>query len=216
LTLWYPDTSNNNFSSTEECLDFLAQLKPEGFSGIVQKASEGNYYQDPYWPVVQQWCQENDFPNLPYHYLTTDNPSSQAATFVSNGGGPFVMFDVEANSGDLVNVWAVVNAFNAAGVNVTLAYLPNWYWNEIGSPDLSLLAANGVSLVSSAYPAGAGYASTIYAEACGDSGEGWNPYGGATPAAWQFTDQANIDGFIVDCNAYKGTNLNELFTGASA
>jgi len=34
--------------------------------------------------------------------------------------------------------------------------------------------------------------------------------GGATPAAWQFTDEANIDGFIVDCNAYKGTNLQEI------
>lgn len=215
VTLYYPDVSNNNWDTFDDATKFLSQLKPEGFSGVVHKVSEGSYYADPFWPTVREWCENNDLPWLGYHYVTTDNPSAQAANWVANNGGPFAMFDVEANSGDLVNFWAVVNAFNAAGVNVTVAYIPQWYFDEVGG-DLSLLAPNGVSLVSSAYPAGAGYASTIYAEGGGDSGEGWAPYGGGTPQAWQFTDEALIAGITVDCNAYHGTDLNQLFTGVAA
>lgn len=213
--LYYPDVSNLQWDSDQDAIDFLTQLKPEGFSGVVHKVSEGDYFQDEYWPTVRQWCEANDLPWLGYHYVTTDNPSAQAATWVSNNGGPFAMMDFEANSGDLTNFWAVVNAFNSAGVDVSLAYIPQWYWEEIGSPDLSVLASNGISLVSSAYPAGAGYASTIYTEAGGSTGEGWDPYGGGVPVAWQFTDEANIDGWIVDCNAYIGTSLNNLFTGTA-
>ena len=39
----------------------------------------------------------------------------------------------------------------------------------------------------------------------GDNGEGWLPYGNATPACWQFTDAALIGPWSVDCNAFKGT-----------
>ena len=214
VTLFYPDVSNNNWLSVQDSLDFLSQLKPEGFSGVVHKVSEGAYYQDPFWQPVRGWCEQNDLPWLGYHYLTTDDPAAQAATWNANNGGPFAMFDVEANSGDIGNFWAVVNAFNAAGVNVTLGYIPQWYWNEIGSPDLSTLAPNGINLVSSAYPGGTGFASSIYDTAGGDCGEGWDAYGGGTPRAWQFTDSASINGLTVDCNAFQGTDLNQLFTGA--
>jgi hypothetical protein len=213
MTLFYPDVSNNNWGSPRDAIDFLSQLKPEGFAGVVHKVSEGDYFADPYWPTVRQWAEQNDLPWLGYHYVTTDNPSAQAETWNGNNGGPFAMFDFEANSGDLGNFWAVVNAFNAAGINVTLGYIPQWYLDEVGG-DLSPLAPNGISLVSSAYPGGTGYASDIYAKSGGDSGEGWAPFGGATPSAWQFTDSANVGGLTVDCNAYRGTDLNQLFTGA--
>jgi len=65
--------------------------------------------------------------------------------------------------------------------------------------------------VSSGYPGGSGYASTIYANSSGNSGEGWAPYGGATPAAWQFTNSADIAGLTVDCNAYRGADITVLF-----
>jgi hypothetical protein len=210
--LYYPDVSNNQWASDADLISFLSQLKGQGFAGVVHKASEGNYFADRYWPICQDWCVHNDLSWLPYHYVTTDDPASQAQTFVNNSGGPNVMLDVEANSGDINNFWAVVNAFNNAGVNVSLAYIPRWYWEQIGSPDLSALPANGIQLVSSNYPAGGGEASEIYAAAGGDNGPGWAPYGGATPAAWQFTDKANIAGKTVDCNAYHGTSLDVFFT----
>jgi hypothetical protein len=211
MTLYYPDCSNNNWSSTQDLINFLSQLSSEGFAGVSHKVTQGSDYQDPYWSECQQWCTSNALPLIGYHYLDTSDSVAQAQNWVSSGGGPNAMFDVEAGSGDIDNVWAVTNAFNAVGVNVQLWYLPHWYWNSIGGPDLSQLASNNIMLVSSAYPGGTGFASDIYASSGGDAGEGWVSYGGATPSAWQFTDSASISGFSVDCNAYLGSDIGILF-----
>ncbi len=213
MTLFYPDCSNNNWSSAQDAINFLEQLVPEGFSGMCHKVSEGNYYEDPYWPTVQQWCGGNNLPLIGYHYVTPDDPASQAQTWHGNNGGTLAMLDWEQNGGGVANLTAVVNAFNAAGVTVQLGYFPQWYWSNQGGGSLAGLA-NGV--VSSGYPDGTGYASTIYANSGGDSGGGWVPYGGITPAAWQFTDQADVAGVRVDCNAYLGPDITILFGAAPA
>ncbi|PQM45204.1 hypothetical protein C1Y40_04630 [Mycobacterium talmoniae] len=213
MTLYYPDVSNNNWGSTQAAIGFLEQLVPQGFSAVCHKVSQGSGYRDPYWPAVRDWCAANDLLCIGYHYVDTSNPASQAQCWNANGGGKFAMLDVEDGSGDINNYWAVVNAFNAAGIQIVLSYLPHWYWQNIGSPDLT-----GVpGLVSSAYPGGNGYASSLYVNGGGDDGSGWNGYGGATPVAWQFTDRANIAGINVDCNAFKGTaaELAALFTGGT-
>jgi hypothetical protein len=212
MTLFYPDCSNNNWSATADALNFLKQLVPEGFSGICHKVSEGNYYEDPYWPPVKQWCATNNLPVIGYHYVTTDDAAAQARTWLANQGGPLAMLDWENNSGGLANLTAVVDAFNTAGVTVQLGYYPQWYWSEQGGGDLSQLAN---ALVSSGYPDGNGYAWTIYTNSGGNTGPGWAPCGGATPDAWQFTDRADIAGLAVDCNAYPGSDLTALFDDAS-
>ncbi|MGZ4662775.1 MAG: GH25 family lysozyme [Arthrobacter sp.] len=212
-TLFYPDVSNNNWTSVDQLIGFLSLLHVQGFAGVCHKVSEGATYQDPYWRVCRDWCEHNNLSWLGYHYVTTDDPAAQADNFTANYGGGNVMLDVEQHSGDIAHFWAVVQAFNNAGVNVSLAYLPHWYWEEIGSPDLSPLAANGISLVSSAYPGGSGSsASDLYSQA---GNEGWSPYGGATPSAWQFTDKAVIAGIPVDCNVHLTPefNLDGFFTG---
>jgi hypothetical protein len=221
-TLFYPDVSNLNWSSTgvQGLLNFLPQLVPEGFSGVAHKMSEGSYYEDPYGPIAQQWCAQNGLPFIGYHYLSTDDPNSQAQTWIAAGGGNQCMFDWENNGGNLENFWAVVNGFNAVGVHIQLGYCPQWYWQQEGDGDL-LLTPNGILLISSDYPDGEGmYASVIYENACdheqpphcGDSGPGWDAYGGCTPTIWQFTDAAVIaSNFPVDCNAYKGADLAVAF-----
>lgn len=221
MTLWWPDVSNRQWGlpwtveSQQALINFLSGLHTEGFAGVCHKVSEGDDFQDPYWQACRTWCEQNDLSWLGYHYATTDDPASQVGLFVDNNGGPNVMIDVEANSGNINNFWALVNAFNNVGVNVSLAYIPRWYWGNIAEPDLSALPANQISLVSSGYPVGdGGYAADIYTAAGGDGGEGWAPYGGATPAGWQFSDSANVGGLFVDCNAYTGSNLDALFTGA--
>lgn len=208
VTLFYPDCSNNNWSSTQDAIDFLTQLRPEGFSGMCHKVSEGNYYEDPYWPPVKAWCDRHHLPLIGYHYVTTDDPGAQARTWVASHGGSVAMLDWEAGGGDLANLTAVVDAFNTAGVTVQLGYYPHWYWQQQGG---GVLAGLATYLVSSGYPDGGGYASTIYADSGGNTGAGWAPYGGATPAAWQFTNQARIAGHAVDCNAYQGDNIRVLF-----
>lgn len=202
MALFGPDLSNNNWNSAGEIASWLdACFHREGYSWMEHKVSEGNYYADPFWPAVLAWCNANGVPCIGYHYVTTNDAASQVAKFVANGGGKFVMLDFEANSGDIGNFWAVVNAFNAAGVEVALSYIPHWYWQQIGSPDLSKVPG----LVSSAYYERGQYGSQEYADAGGDSGNGWAAYGGATPAIWQFSDGAIIDGKSVDANAFKGS-----------
>jgi lysozyme len=199
LSLFGVDTSNNNFSSAAECANFMAALPGEGFAWVEAKVSEGDYYQDPYWPVTKTACAAAGIPAIGYHYAASSSPpASQAETFVANGGGSFVMIDFEANSGTITDLWNLINAFNAIGVVVALVYLPNWYWNEIGSPSL----AGVPGLVSSNYVGGSGFASALYP---GANGAGWVAYGGATPQIWQFTDAASVAGITVDANAFEGT-----------
>jgi hypothetical protein len=212
LTLFGPDISNNNFGGEDNpdlaaAAAFINARPGEGFSWVEAKSSQGSDFIDPTWATVHQTATAINLPVVAYHYLDTTDATAQAQTCLSalNGAQVPVMFDFEDDSGDFDNFQAVQSAFKAAGLNVALSYLPQWYWEDIDSPDIS-----GVpGLVSSAYPGGNGAASTIYAEDGGDSGEGWDSYGGATPVIWQFTDQALIAGLDADCNAFIG-ELSDL------
>ncbi|MTE14201.1 GH25 family lysozyme [Nocardia aurantiaca] len=179
----------------------ISEIAAEGFSWIEAKVSEGDYLQDPTWPEFLASAQAIDLPIIGYHYAIADcAPAAQVRTWLANNGGPNAMIDFESDSGDIDDFWALVRAFDDVGVNVTLTYLPQWYWERIGSPDLSQVPG----LVASAYPGGSGYARDIYAAAGGDSGEGWTPYGNAQPLIWQFSDQASIVGMKLDANAFRG------------
>lgn len=223
MTIFYPDVSNNQWGSTslttqgrQALLNFLGRLKNEGFAGVSHKMSQGSDFIDPYGAICQDWCDDNDFPFIGYHYVDTSDPAAQAQNWRNAGGRDNAMLDFEDGSGDMGNFWAVTNGFNRAGVNIQLGYIPHWY---IGDQDLSGLPANGIFLVSSGYPTGytADYASTLYANSGGDKGQGWNPYNGAAPAAWQFTSSAVVAGLNgVDCNAYLGPDLTVLFGGTPA
>ncbi len=109
---------------------------------------------------------------LPLRAFRPNDPAAQTHTWLGNNGGSIAMLDWEANGGDLSNLTAVVDAFNAAGVTVQLGYYPQWYWSQQGGGNLSSLAN---ALVSSAYPDGSGYASTVYA----NSGRQYRPGLGA-------------------------------------
>lgn len=191
----------------------ISQVASEGFSWVEAKVSEGNYYKDPTWAANQSGAGQAGLPIIGYHYANaSSDPASQVQNWQANGGPNVCMIDFENNSGTINDYWALVNAFNAAGIKVALSYIPQWYWSKIGSPDLS-----GVpGLVSSAYPAStAEYATSTYASAGGDSGEGWASYGGGNPVIWQFTDQASVAGMTVDADAFRGSlsDLNSLLAG---
>jgi lysozyme len=221
VTLFLPDWSNNNWGGPSwsaagqaAALAACAEVIREGYAGIIHKVSEGDDFADPYWQPVRDWCNANGVPVMGYAYVRVGDAAGQAQTFVANGGGSNAMLDFEANSGDISNFWAVVNAFNAAGVNIALSYIPHWYWQQIGSPDLT-----GVpGLISSAYDYEGNYASTEYDESGGDNGAGWTGYGGANPVIWQFTDGALMAGISADANAFRGAlaDLQELFGAVTA
>jgi len=203
MTLFYPDVSNNNWRNTSDAINFLSRLSGEGFAAVCHKVSEGNGYRDPYWPAVRDWCKANGMLLIGYHYVRVGDVAGQARLYRNHVGDPSIpcMLDFEDGSGDLANFWAVVDAFNAAGVEIALSYLPRWYWQRIGSPNLT----NVPGLVASSYPGGDGYASAIYESGGGANGSGWAPYGGVYPAVWQFTDKAVVAGIRVDANAFRGS-----------
>lgn len=187
----------------------LAEVKAEGFDFIIAKATQGSGYVDPSWPSFRDGADANGLILVAYHYVTLDAAAAQAQNVVGTIGdaGIPVMLDFEAGSGDLDNFWAVADAITAAGAYVALSYIPRWYWQQIGSPDLT-----GVpGLVASDYVDGNGYASALYP---GDDSDFWAGYGGAEPVMLQFTDAADVAGQSVDADAYAGTaeELQQLLT----
>lgn len=232
MTIFIPDVSNNNWGSTtltasgqQKQMTFLSSLSGSfsSFAGLEHKMSQGAGYVDPYGAIAQNWAAKNKFPFIGYHWATTDYPVEQVANWHNAGGGNNVMIDfedVDDNQQPTLNAtqfWDLVDEFNNMGVNVALAYLPEWYANNIGM-DLTPLSRNGISLINSAYPLGysVGSPQDIYRGCGGDAGEGWASYRGGLPSLWQFTSSATLGIFQqVDINAYHGTaqQLGSLFSG---
>jgi hypothetical protein len=229
MTLFIPDVSNNNWGSEEltsegrgKLLNFLEGL-PGSFAGLEHKMSQGANDTDPYGKIAQDWCNQRGVKFIGYHYATADNPSAQAANWIASRGGPNAMLDFEDVDDDENPLltpdmfWSLVNAFNAAGVNVPLAYIPSWYIGKMaGGMDLSPLVSNGIQLISSGYPLGYSQGPTLdlYRGCGGDTGEGWQGYyGSSDPIMWQFSSTALALGISCDMNAFKGTStqLANLF-----
>jgi len=192
----------------------LATLTDASF--VTAKCTEGAGYVDP--PYAGWLAQAKSLGRLFvwYHFLTqSDSAEAQAANTVGNVGDPTLpgMVDIETEGSSkpaLTDVCAYIDACHAAGLRIKLAYLPQWYWEQVlGSPDLTPLTERGVAVVSSAFAGSTGTGPAQYQADGGDQGPGWAAYGGVTPLLWQFTDHAAEGGQSVDYNAYRGT-LAEL------
>lgn len=177
---------------------------PSDAAAIVAKATEGTYYRDSEYAWFKQQAANRSLPFSGYHFLNgNEDPAAQAAYYHDFAGAVPCMVDVEpedsANSRPTVDqTVAFIEALHGLGGHVWGVYFPQWYLNEVGG-DLSRVTALGAVIVSSSYT---GYS---------DTGPGWQPYGGATPAVWQYTSVP------LDKNAFKGTGaqLAALFNGSS-
>ncbi|AWH13859.1 lysin A [Mycobacterium phage Ejimix] len=178
----------------------LNRVKAEGFDFIWCKVSEGANYRDPFWPGNRDKARAAGLILAGYHYVRTGDPAAQAKTFVEHLGDRSIpaMLDFEDGSGNIEQFWAVKAEIEKLGVQVRLSYIPDWYWERIGKPDLSKVPG----LISSEYVSGTGYASVLYP---GNSSNFWKAYGGRTPDVLQFTDRALVAGKSVDANAFRGT-----------
>jgi len=190
MTVRYPDVSG-----------FQAGLSLAGAALVVAKATEGGTFTDASYAGFRAQAGRLGVPFAAYHWINGTAAATQAAhAFAVIGSGTPVMWDAEATGATVGQILAVTAAYRRLGGRATLCYLPHWWWQQIGSPDLRPLAAAGLALVSSNYPA-AGYS---------DTGPGWAAYGGLTPAIWQYTDTALFNGRRVDFNAYRGTQAQLL------
>lgn len=158
---------------------------------IFAKATQGASFVDKDYADNKKATEDGGWPFVAYHYLDARaRPAAQAAHALAViGTDTPVMWDIERGGGTLANLIDCHDAFVSHGGHGRLVYLPHWYWEQLGSPDLRPLVERGLLLVSSNYPAG-GYS---------DTGPGWTPYGQMTPMFWQFTDKP------IDTDAFRGT-----------
>jgi hypothetical protein len=183
----------------------VASLRPDCV-GVQIKCTEGASYVNPDYAGWLAQAKAAGLLTVAYHYVNGDDPTAQAANLAAHIGDKSlpVMLDTEKGSGNLPHVLDVCDAMDAAGLRPKLIYLPQFYWSQIGSPDLRApLASRGLMLVSAHYPSTApGSPAGLYP---GDSSPLWNGYGGAVVSMLQFTDAAVEGGQQVDMNAYRGT-----------
>jgi len=169
---------------------------------VICKCTQGTYYTDVDYPVWREQAAASHKIFIPYHFISPEDPDAQAKHIADKIGDKSLplMIDFEPAGTyrpTLQQLLALADACHRAGLRVALAYLPRWYWEQIGSPSLSQLDSRGIALVSSAYPGGSGYP--------GDGAAGWEPYGGMAPLIYQFTNAAPVQGRGVDRNAYRGS-----------
>lgn len=171
---------------------------------VIAKATEGTYYRDSeYFNFKAQAARAGAIFSA-YHFLKAGNASAQADYCHAMVGSTPVMLDVETEGSSMptiADVAAFIARMRALGGRVWGAYIPRWYWEQVGGD----LASLKVAIVSSNY--------TAYS----DTGPGWAPYGGVTPTIWQYTDAFAYGGQRVDFNAYRGTvaQLAALINGTA-
>ena len=193
-----------DISSYQNGLD-LAQLRDASF--VIAKTTEGTYYTDGSYEAWRRQAADLRLPFVWYHFLSAEGSADQVAHTLAHVGDTSLpgMLDVEPNGSfrpTLQQVLDYADAARRAGLRLRLVYLPRWYWSEMGAPDLTVLAREGLYLVSSSYPGGTGSARALYP---GDPAAGWNAYGGVVPFLYQFTNQATDGGRLLDYNALRGS-----------
>jgi len=200
MTIFGPDISSYQSGLS------LSRLAEASF--VIAKATEGTYYTDADFETWRQQAASLNRPFIWYHFLSGEDAHEQAGhteNSIPDHGDLPGMLDAEPEGSfhpSLAQIVRYIDAAHAASLNLRLLYLPRWYWEQIGSPDLSEIEARGVSLVSSQYPGGTGSPTHLYP---GDGAAGWKPYGGMTPLLYQFTNQASDGGQPLDYNAFRGT-----------
>jgi lysozyme len=184
----------------------IEQVRAEGFDFMAVKVSEGRgTFGGLDWIRRGQAC---GLLSLGYHYLRSGDEAGQAAVFsqqLAAAGGVPGMLNAEAITAagqtptlTVTGIHRFLDACAANGARVPLLYLPRWYWQRMGSPDLSGLP----QLWGSSYVAGSDYASVLYE---GVTPHSWAAYGGLPVAVLQFTDRALVAGQRIDADAYLGT-----------
>lgn len=144
-----------------------------------------------------------------YHYLHAGNEDTQAQVFAAQlaaNGNVAGVIDAEAidSTGTPTLTVAGIKLFldrcRYHGANVQLLYLPRWWWQRLGSPDLSTL---GLPLWASSYPSTAlGTAQQLYAAVTPGR---WTAYAGLPVALLQFAETGLVPGAQADLNAFLGT-----------
>jgi hypothetical protein len=172
---------------------------------VVAKATEGTYYQDADYAGFKAQAAHVGAIFSAYHFLKAGGGVAQAEYCYAMVGSTPVMLDVETEGSSKPNVQDCLDfivRMRSLGGRVWGAYIPRWYWEQVGGN----LAELGVAIVASGYPG-----------SYSDTDANWNAYGGVSPQIWQYTDSQPYGGQHLDFNAFKGTvaELAALINGTT-
>jgi lysozyme len=178
---------------------------------VVAKATEGTFYTDPLFKQYQTEARAENVYLMAYHFLHHGNAAAQAR-YCYNLVGPKVplAIDVEpqlSSMPSILDTEQFIDAYQNLGGTIYTVYLPKWYWQVMGTPDLDGLIERHQWLWTSNYPVD-GYS---------DDGPGWEGYGGLPVAMWQYSSTINYGGVAeVDFNAFRGTGEQQSLAGVRA
>lgn len=144
--------------------------------------------------------------------ISPEENARLAASWIGDRSIP-VALDAEKGSGDIAFIRATLEAFRRQGMSVVLTYLPRWYWQQIGQPNLNALPV----LWSSRYPDNTpGSLPDEYRSAPASY---WDGYGSLPVSVLQFSSSGRIPaayGGNLDVNAYLGTRAQfDLLIGST-
>jgi GH25 family lysozyme M1 (1,4-beta-N-acetylmuramidase) len=190
----------------------LSTGRDQGFVFVMAKMTEGNSITDPNYAGFRDAAKAEKLLFAAYHFLRSDiDPVAQANYAVSKLGDKSIPIMVDVETKDLgggktskptlAQTKKFIDAVKAAGGNVSLVYLPHWYWQGVlKSPSLRGLPP----IVASNYVAGTGYASVLNNKVTADQ---WAAYGGKTPVILQISSKGVYTGYSgnVDFDVFKGT-----------
>lgn len=186
--------------------NWQASFDFRGWDFAFIKATQGNWFKDGRFNQHLTNARAAGVQVAAYHYQETSSVDSQVENIKSMVPTNVpIIIDVERGSGGVDITRTLIQRLRAEGYDVPFLYLPRWYWNEIGQPDLSGLPL----LWASWYP---DYVARPREQARDMvPGSAWNAYGGVNVAIMQFTSSP------FDQNWYPGSrdDLARLLNGGA-
>lgn len=181
-----------------------AAVRREGYEAVYIKCSQGDWFRDAWFRRHAEAATAAGMAVAAYHYQETQSAASQISTIMAVTEGRYpVIPDVEDGSGHTDITRWIVDGLRAKGVTVPWAYIPKWWWQKIGSPNLAGLPP----LIKSWYPDNV--------RRYGAAGLGlipqyvWDKYNATAPpvVAVQFTSSGILDCYPgpLDLNYFPGT-----------
>lgn len=196
-----------------------ARAKGEGIDFAIIRTTDGTYKDRCYRSHLED-AESAGLVTAAYHYLrnpsegTTVAQQVQASLEVMGDKKRPVWIDVETPAGLHVDhIRQCKREFERHGVRVIGAYSYVPYWEGRISPHEPDSHEFGAFWVAAYGQNRSGSPRSIYP---GDQHQQWDyPLGNQKPAMWQYGSNAQVAGYTVDINAYRGSRaeLSALFTG---
>ena len=199
----------------------LAQAKREGMDFAIIRTTDGTHRDRCYRSHLED-AEGAGMITAAYHYLrnpsegTTVAQQVQASLEVMGDKKRPMWIDVETNAGLHVDhIRACKREFERRGVRVIGCYSYVPYWEGRIAPSEPDSHEFGAFWVAAYGQNRRGKPRDIYP---GDQHRQWNyPLGNQKPALWQYGSNAQVAGYSVDINAYRGTRdqLATIFNGTT-